>query len=77
MVIVIFKMSFGFRLRCQLEFIVMAKGNKCHISIFCCHKTSIPGSEVVKTFFKLNSADHEILTAHKYQNSLNYWIFRL
>ena len=32
-----------------------------------------PGPEVIKLFFMLNSAEHEILTAHKYSNSQNQW----
>ena len=28
-----------------------------------------PGSEVMKLFFNLNSVEHDILTAHEYQNS--------
>ena len=30
----------------------------------------------LKLFFMLNSADHEILTANQFQNSLNKWIFQ-
>ena len=29
------------------------------------------GPEVVRFFFMLNSTEHEILSAHKYQTSLN------
>ena len=29
-----------------------------------------PGPEVIILFCMLNSAEHEILTAHKYQNSI-------
>ena len=29
--------------------------------------------EVIKLFFNLNSAEHEILTAHEYWNSQNQW----
>ena len=30
--------------------------------------TTLPGPEVIKTFFVLNSTEHEILNAHKYKN---------
>ena len=35
-----------------------------------------PGPEVIKHFFKLSSAEHEISTAHKCLNSQNWWKFR-
>ena len=40
------------------------------------HKTIFPGPEVIKLFFMLNSAEHEILNAHKYEKSRSSAIFR-
>ena len=36
---------------------------------FCSGTGVIPGPEVIKLFVKLNSAEHEIHFAHKYENS--------
>ena len=30
-----------------------------------------------KTFFKFNSAEHEIFSAHKYENANNIWHFHI
>ena len=35
-----------------------------------------PGPEVIKLFFMLNSAEHELLNAHKYENIKNFSIFQ-
>ena len=35
-----------------------------------------PGPEVIKLFFMLNSAEHEILNAHKYENIKKFSTFQ-
>ena len=34
-----------------------------------------PGPKVIKLFFKLNSAEHEILNAHKYKNNKTFTFY--
>ena len=36
-----------------------------------------PGSEVIKLFFMLNSAEHEVFSADKYENANNSWHFHI
>ena len=36
-----------------------------------------PGSEVIKLFFMLNSDEHEIFSANKYENANNSWHFHI
>ena len=40
-------------------------------------KHEVTGARGYKTFFMLNSAEHEILNAHKYNNIKKLSIFRL
>ena len=35
------------------------------------------GPEVIKLFFMLNSAEHEIFSANKYENANNSWHFHI
>ena len=56
---------------------VMNRGN----NIFCKEgkkqKPAIPGPEVIKLFFMLNSAKHEIFSANEYENANNSWHFHI
>ena len=38
---------------------------------------SSPGSKVIKLFFMLDSAEHEIFSANKYENANNCWHFHI
>ena len=41
-----------------------------------CHLQKQPGPEVIKLFFMLNSAEHEILNARKYKNIKKFSFFQ-
>ena len=38
---------------------------------------SMPGREVIKLFFMLNSAEHEIFSANKFENANKSWHFQI
>ena len=38
---------------------------------------TIPGPKVIKPFFMLNSAEHNIFSANKYENANNSWHFHI
>ena len=40
-------------------------------------KVLSPGPQSYKTFFMLNSAEHEIFSANKYENANNSWHFHI
>ena len=46
-----------------------------HYKYWCTPKSTL-GPELIKTYFMLNSVEHEILTAHKYKHIKTFGFFR-
>ena len=70
--------SFG-RLCC----VIVAFTGYLHLHVFIPRSPTVycspsrPGPEVIKLFFMLNSAEHEIFSANKYENANNSWHFHI